>query len=394
MTDLAAAFAPPDLRHSRRRFLLAGIAGLAICAAGAVANPSQFFFSYLLAFMFWLGIALGCLSIVMLHHLSGGAWGLVIRRMLEAGTRTLPLMALLFVPLLFGIPRLYVWARPEVMATDAILREKSLYLNVPFFLIRALFYFAVWAGLAFFLNRWSLEQDRTADPGLARRLQTFSAGGIVLYVLTITFASFDWVMSLEPHWFSTIFGVLFMGGQALSALAFVIAVSVWLAGRTPFGDVLTPSHFHDLGKLLLTFIMLWAYFSLSQFLITWSGNLAEEIPWYVHRLTTGWQWIGLALVVFHFAIPFTILLSRANKRKARVLGFVALGIIVMRIVDLFWMIGPEIHQHGFRVHWLDVVAPLAVGGIWLAYFSWQLGTRPLLPVNDPYLSEALEHHGQ
>lgn len=391
MTDAGTFATIPDLARSRQRLLLVGVGGLALCAVGGFTNPTQFFFSYLLAFMFWLGIALGCLSIVMLHHLSGGAWGLVIRRLLEAGTRTLPLMAILFLPLLLGIPSLYVWARPDVMASDPILREKSLYLNVPFFLARALIYFGVWAGLAHFLNRWSLEQDRTADPALARRLQVLSAGGIVLYALTITFASFDWVMSLEPHWFSTIFGVLFMGGQALSALSFIIAAAVFLATRKPLCDVLLPSHFHDLGKLLMAFIMLWAYFSFSQFLIIWSGNLTEEIPWYMHRLAAGWQWVGIALVLFHFAIPFAILLSRANKRKARILGWVAAGVIVMRVVDLFWLIGPEIHQEGLRVHWLDVAAPLAVGGVWLAWFLWQLGTRPLLPLNDPYLKAALEH---
>ncbi len=393
MTGLAGTYAPPDFRQGRQRLLAVGVIGLAVCAIGAFIDPRQFFFSYLTAFMFWLGIALGCMAIVMLHHLSGGAWGLVIRRVLEAGTRTLPLMALLFVPIAFGARSLYEWARPEVIAADEVLKEKSLYLNVPFFLARAVLYFSIWAGLAYFLNRWSLEQDRTAEPRIARRLQLLSSGGIVLYALTITFASIDWVMSLEPHWYSTIFGVLFMGGQGLSALAFVIGVAVLLSDRKPMAGVLTPSHFHDLGKLLLAFVMLWAYFAFSQFLIIWSGNIAEEIPWYLHRLTTGWQWVGLVLIVFHFAVPFIVLLSRANKRNVRALGVIAAGVIVMRMVDLFWIIGPENHQHGLSVHWLDVVTPLAVGGIWLAAFVTQLSNRPLLPINDPYLADALGHHG-
>ncbi len=393
MNHSADSYAAPSLRQARRRMLLVGSVSLAVSLVGASIDPKQFLYSYLVAFMFWLGIALGCLAIVMLHHLSGGRWGLVIRRMLEAGTRTLPLMALMFVPVAVGVGSLYTWANPDIVAADEILREKSLYLNVPFFLARALVYFGIWAALAYLINRWSLEQDRTADPQLARRLQLVSAGGIVLYALTITFASIDWVMSLEPHWFSTIFGVLFMGGQGLSALSFVIAVAVVLAARKPMNDVLTPSDFQDLGKLLLAFVMLWAYFSFSQFLIIWSGNIAEEVPWYVHRLTNGWQWIGGALILFHFAVPFVVLLSRSSKRRAQTLGAVALVVIVMRLVDLFWLIAPEIHQHGIAVHWLDVLLPIGLGGIWLAHFASQLANRPLLPINDPYLAEAMESGG-
>lgn len=388
--DYATLAHPPDLRRLQQRALLVGIAALALCGLGAIVSPAQFFHSYLMAYMLWLGMALGCLAIAMVHHLSGGAWGVVIRRILEAGTRTLPLMALLFIPLVFGIQSLYVWARPEAVAADEILQDKQIYLNVPFFLTRAAIYFFVWVGVSYFLNRWSLEQDRTAVP-FSRRLQLLSAAGLVLYGLTTTFAAFDWMMSLEPHWFSTIFGVLIMGGQGLSALALVIATAFLLSRRKPFSDVMTTAHFHDLGNLLLAFVMLWAYFAFSQFLIIWSGNLTEEIPWYLHRLQTGWQGIGALLVLFHFAVPFVLLLSRGNKKSAGTLAAVASGLIVMRLVDLFWLIGPEAHSHGFAVHWLDLLAPIGIGGLWIAVFARELDARPLLPLKDPQLEEALAH---
>jgi hypothetical protein len=389
---IRARFAAPELGSASSRALVVGAIGLVLCGIGAVASPRQFLFSYLAAFMLWLGITLGCLAIVMIHHLSGGAWGLVVRRLLEAGTRTLPLMALAFIPIALGVQVLYPWARPEA-AADAILREKALYLNVPFFLARAAVYLVIWGVIAYWLNRWSLEQDRTSDPRLPRRLQLLSAGGIVVYALTITFASIDWVMSLEPHWFSTIFGVLFMGGQGLSALAFTIAVAVLLSSRPPLLHVITAAHLHDLGKLLLAFVMLWAYFSFSQFLIIWSGNVVEEIPWYVHRLGHGWQWVGLALVLFHFAVPFALLLSRDFKRNPRMLAGLALVIVFMRLVDLFWMIGPEANGDVFRVHWLDLAAPFAIGGLWIALYLRQLSTRPLMPTGDPDLAGAFEHTG-
>lgn len=391
MSTAVASYAPPDLRPVRVRAFTTGGVVVAISAIGGLLNPTQFFFSYLIAFMLCLGVTLGCLALMMVHHLSGGAWGVVIRRVLEAATRTLPIVAVLFVPIALSMNVLYLWSRPELVAQDAIIRAKELYLNRPFFLARAVLYFAVWIGLANVLNRWSLRQDETGDPRLARRMQLVSAAGLVLYGLTITFASFDWVMSLEPHWFSTIFGVLLMGGQGLSALAFVIAVSILLASSPPMAGVITPTHLHDLGKLLLAFVMLWAYFSFSQFLIIWSGNLAEEIPYYVHRTHAGWQWIGVMLITFHFAVPFLLLLSRPLKRDPRRLALLALGMLVMRVVDLFFMIGPEAHPEGFVVHWLDLALPLGLAALWFGVFLRQLATRPLLPINEPYLAEALEH---
>ena len=386
--------APPEIGRIQQRSLIIGVVGLVLLLVGALVSqaPEQFFRSYLIGYIFWVGIALGCLAICMLQHLSGGAWGLIIRRLLEAGTRTLPLLALLFLPLLLGAYKyhLYPWAVAEEVNRSEVLKHKALYLNLPFFVGRAVFYFAVWLTLSYLLNRWSREQDQTSDPAIVRRLQVVSGPGLVLYGLTVTFASIDWVMSLEPEWFSTMFGLLLMAGQAVSAMSFVIAMAVLLAKREPMSHVFASHHFHDLGKLLLAFVMLWAYFNFSQFLIIWAGNLPEEIPWYLHRLHSGWRYVGLALVLLHFALPFVLLLSRDLKRNARKLVLVAVIVIIMRFVDLLWMIAPEFNKEGFHVHWMDLVAPIGIGGLWLAVFTRQLKSRPLLPLNDPNLQEALE----
>src|SRR3954467_4132503 len=290
----------PVLASLQRRLLLAGAAGAVISAVGWFVNATQFFQSYLMAYMFVLGLTLGCLALGMVHQMSGGAWGVVIRRPIGAASRVIPVLTLMFLPIVFGMHHLYEWTHEDVVARDVILQGKRLYLNTPFFLIRAAIYFAAWNALAYFLNTWSLEQDRTGDPRIARRMQVLSGGGLVAYGLTITFPSFDWLMSLEPHWFSTIYGVLIVGGQGLTAMAFLVTALVWLSGRRPLSDIVVPEHFHDLANLMLAFVMLWAYFSFSQYLIIWSGNLPEEIAWYLHRLQTGWRFIAILLVVFHF----------------------------------------------------------------------------------------------
>ena len=369
----------------QRMALIAGLVGVALCLAGVLGDREQFLRSYLVAYLFFLGIALGSLAILMIQYLTGGAWGAVVRRVLEAATRTLPLMAVLFLPIALGLSDLYEWARPEAVAHDAALQHKSLYLNVPFFVVRAVLYFTTWIVVATLLNRWSADQDQAADPRLSRRLEMLSRGGILLYGLTMTFAAVDWGMSLEPHWFSTIYGVLFMGGQGLSTFAFAIPVAALLADRPPLARIIGAEQFHDLGKLMLAFVMLWAYFNLSQFLIIWSANLPEEIPFYLRRMQGGWQYLGVALIVFHFALPFLVLLSRDVKRHPRALAVVAVGILAARFLDLFWLLRPASVPGVLAVHWLDLATLVAVGGVWLWLVIGQLKSRPLVPIHDPYL---------
>ena len=402
MSDRVHAAASPAIVAAidrvRRPALIAGIVALLGCAAGAFLSPAAFFRGYLFAYVFFTGLSLGCLAVVMLHHLTGGAWGIPIRRMLESGTRTLPLLAVLFLPIALGMKWLYPWARPEELDKDHLLQAKAAYLNVPFFLGRTILYFAVWIAVAYFINRWSLEQDNGGSPALTRRLQLVSAGGLVAYGLTMTFASIDWVMSLEPRWFSTMYGVLYIAGQALNALAFVTAALVLLSREPPFAGYVRSSHFHDLGKLLLAFVMFWSYVAFAQYLIIWAGNLPEEIPWYLRRLAGGWGWVGAALVVLHFALPFLLLLPETANRNPRLLASVAALVVAMRLVDVFWLVRPVFTQTGvsprtahFQLHWLDLAAPIGIGGVWLAVFLWQLEERPLLPVNDPEFAAYAEH---
>jgi hypothetical protein len=383
----------PGLERLQQGSLLTGGLALALCGMGAYFDPGVYFRSYLVAYLFWVGLSLGCMAVVMLHHLTGGAWGFVIRRPLESGATTFPLMAVLIVPILLGLPRLYDWAGPEAGAGAVFGRFRHLYLNTSSFLLRTALYFGAWIALAYFLNKWSEEQDRTGEPSLSARLQALSGPGLVIYGLTVTFASVDWAMSLEPGWFSTIYGMIFMASQGLVAMAFGIVVVKALAARQPLSEIVSPSHFHDLGNLLLAFVMLWAYLAFSQFLIIWSGNLQDEIPWYVSRGTGRWGWLAVFLIVFHFAVPFLLLLSRDVKRRMRVLAAVAASLIVLSWVDIYWIVMPafDFSRSGPHVRPMDFLALLGIGGIWMAWFVSRLKARPLIPLHDPRFAGVLNH---
>jgi hypothetical protein len=383
------------IARAGRRGLIIGVIGFVVCGIiGAMSGFDRAAWSGLISFNYWLGLALGSMALMMLHQLSGGRWGVVVRRPLEAAANTLPLLAGFFLLLMvFGMDTLYEWAIPSHVEGDHILEHKASYLNVPFFALRAVFYFAVWYGMTTIFRRLSLKQDETGDPRIGDKLRTLSAPGIVAYVLTISFASVDWVMSLDAHWFSTIFGVLTLGGQGLSALAFGVAIVVLLARSEPMASVVKPLNYHDLGKLMLAFVMLWAYFNLSQFLIIWAGNLPEEIPWYLRRMAGHWKWLGLGLVFGHFAFPFLLLLSADLKKRGSTLSKVALLVLVMRAVDIIWLIAPEFHGEsdagwisGFA---MDIAAIVGLGGLWVAWFCRSLGSRALIPPHDPNLA-ALE----
>jgi len=377
----------------RTKSLITGVLALVLCFIGWFFNRGELFRAYLIAYVFWIGVPLGCLGVLMIHHLVGGTWGFVIQRCLEAAVRTFPIMAVLFVPLLFGLPDLYIWARSAVVAADPVLREKAAYLNFPFFFIRALIYFAIWFAIGFFLSKWSQAQERSADPAFTQRLQTLSGPGLVLYGLTVTFSAIDWLMSLEPHWYSTIFGMIFMVSHGLVALTFVIGAAYFLSGREALRQIVAPWVLQDLGNLLLAFIMLWAYLSFSQFLLIWVENLQHEIPWYLHRLTGGWAAIGIALIVLQFALPFVLLLSRAVKRKPGALAAVAGAVAVMHFIELFWFVAPTFHPDGFSLHWTTILAPVGIGGVWLWSFFSCLKGRSLLPMHDPRFLAILEEHG-
>ena len=384
---------PPVVQTIGRRSLIIGVIAGGIAIAGAVFQPAVFFRGYLLSFMAWLGIALGSMAILMLRHLTKGGWGMIIRRILGAAMRTLPLLALLFIPLLFALPRLYPWARPLGDVPDKNLRQHlqnitHSYLNAHGFIIRAIIYFAIWSTLIYLLTKWSKEQDRPPLRDNSARFKVLSGPGIILYGFTISFAAIDWTMSLDPSWISTIYPLIILIGEVLSALCFAVVIERILFRYRPMSELLKPEYVHDHGKFMLTFIMVWAYFSFSQWLIIWAGNLPEEITWYTKRLGGGWGWIGLFLVLFHFAVPFAILLSRPFKRDVTKLVWLAMWLMLMRYLDLFWVIEPNFSKT-ITVTWADIIVPVAMGGLWLAYFCRNLASMPLVPAYDAFASEVL-----
>ncbi len=386
--------APPVVRIIGMRSLVIGLVFSALAGVGAYLRPDEFFRAYLLGFMCWLGVTLGSLAFLMVRHVTGGTWGMVIQRIQDAAMRCLPLTTLLFIPILFGLPRLYVWARPLDSIADKHLREHladitQSYLNVHGFMIRAAIYFAIWNVLAFFLSKWSRELDHPPMRSLSSRFKALSSPGLILYAFSIGFAAIDWLMSIDPTWISTMYGLIILIGEIMSAMCFAVVIERILSDYEPMRTMLKPSYVHDHGKWMLAFVMVWAYFSFSQLLIIWAGNLPDEITWYIHRIGPEWGGMALFLAVFQFCVPFALLLSRPLKRNIHRLAFLAAWIMFMRYVDLFWIIEPN-YSLSFHVTLLDVVVPVAIGGLWLAMFFHNLGSRPLLAAYDIQAQEVLE----
>jgi hypothetical protein len=390
MAVATALLLPTDHPIHRVQRVALGLSGLGLvgCIAFGLADVDAFLQAWLVAWYYCVGTALGCLGVLMLTHVTGGAWGASIRRVLEAGARTLPLLAVAFLPIVFGMPHVYEWANPDLVRHDELLQWKAPYLNVPFFLARAVIYFALWIGLTRLLTSWSLEQDRTGDRRLLTKLEYLSRGGIVALVATMTFASFDWTMSLQPPWYSSIYGAIFVAASGISAFAIAIVATALLVSAPPVRGVVGLDQLHDLGKLQLGFVMIWAYFSLSQGLIIFAANLPEEITWYLARTNGGWQYLFEALALFQFCVPFLLLLSRPLKRNPNRLAGVALLLLAVRYVDSFWVIMPAFQTAGharFVVHPVDLAALLAVGGAWVWFFVRNLEGRSLVPLRDPSL---------
>ena len=402
MANLDNYYAPAEINRWRTLALGVGGVALIIWAVGLYFDKEQALLSWLLGFIFWGGIGIGCLGVLMLQYLTGGAWGIVIRRILEAGTRTLPVIVLMFIPLAIGVytHSFYEWT--NMSPDDHAIKERGIYLLPWFWIVRSGIYFALWGVMVYLLNKWSAQQDQTKTVEdsrlLLERASRFSGPTMVVYALVVTFAVVDWMLTLDPHWFSTIWGLLFVAGWALSCFCFVVANLAYLSDKAPMNRVVGKRHFHDLGKLMLALVMVWAYFNFSQFLIIWAGNLPEETGWLLTRMKGGWGYIGVGLILFHFAFPFLVLLQQDFKRKARWLATLAIFILVMRIVDMFYLIGPSARVAAdsfapgtFSVSWMDFVAPVAVGGIWLWWFFGELMKRPLVPAMDPYFEGAISH---
>ena len=383
---------PAEAAGWQKRYLAVGVLAAVATVVGLFMQSEQAMRGYLIGYMLWLGLSLGCLSLLMVQHLSGGLWGLSIRRILEAGSRVLPLMLVLWIPLFLGRHYLYGW-----MSGDGVSERNAWYLNMGFWWIRQVIYFAVWLGLMWVLNKRSGLQDEPSAVGHQPRFQLISGIGILLYALTISFAAVDWVMSLDPHWGSTIYGMIFMVGEGLSALSFCIIMLAVLTRYSPMREIIKAEQFHDIAKLMLAFVMLFAYFSFSQWLIIWAGNLPEEISFYLARIRGGWGLIALAIILFHFALPFALLLSRNLKRDGRKMIGLALLLMFMRLVDIYWYVVPNFaHARGhFYFSFWYLVAPVGLGGLWLGYFFYNLRQRPILPAYEPQMASLLHQrsHG-
>ena len=383
--------APPGVNRVQSLGWIVGGIALLLAVVGAFLKPDEFYQAYLFSYMLVVGLTLGSLGLLMLQHLTGGRWGIILRRPLEAASRNVPLILVLFVPIIFGMKSLYsAWLDPEKLKAEPLSDFQQRYLTHSGFLVRAVIYFVIWLALMWIFNRWSKQQDEQRDDReLRQRFKRWSGPGVILYVLAMTFAAIDWVMSLSPHWASTIYGFIFVAGQAISAMCLMIIVVVLLSG-TPVYSFIHKHHLHDLGKWLFAFNMLWAYFDFSQLLIIWSGNQPEEISFYRARLYGAWGVVAVMVLLFTFALPFLILLSAHVKKTPSLISKVAIWMLLFRLVDLYWMTRPEFTSHPMP-SWLDIVVPVALLGLWVGFFAMNLKQRPLLPLGDPKLAEAIAH---
>ena len=383
---------PPG--HSWNRLPMIGgacaLLGIVLCAILGAGNPKQFFFSWLVSFLFFLSLALGGLFFVLIQYASQGGWGIVVRRIGETIFATLPVMAALFVPLLFGLSDLFSWAVHGAAEHDALLRWKAPFLNVPFFLIRAVIYFACWSFIALMYYRGSRGQDVSGDPqGVTARLRRLAGPSIIVLALTQTFASIDWIMSLNPHWYSTMFGVYFFAGSFVGFIALLSLLAATMRSAGLLDTVITAEHLQDIGKLLFAFTAFWAYIGFSQFFLIWYANLPEETIFYKARLAGSWKAMSVFLMVGHFGIPFFYLMGRAVKRRGLTLGIGGAWLLAMHFVDLYWQVMPTLHPEGVSVSVLDVAACVAIGGCFVAAAGWLMRRQALVPLRDPKLAESL-----
>jgi hypothetical protein len=370
--------------------LVIGILGLVLSAFGYFQDKTQLFHSYLTAFSFWLSIGLGGLFFTMLHHLVNATWSVVLRRLSESVMVTLPFMIVLFVPVALGMHELYQWSHADVVAADEILQKKTAYLNTGFFLVRAVLYFAIWSLLAWSLYKTSLAQDKEHHQSQIARMRRISAPGMILFALTSTFAAFDWLMSLDAHWYSTIFGAYIFSGGFLAVLSFLILIAIYQRKQGVLSETITVEHYHDLAKLTFAFIIFWAYMGFSQYFLIWYANIPEETVWFLHRWEGSWKAVSLVIVFGHFAFPFVVLITRAAKRSFPVLAAAAGWILLMRWVDLHWVVLPNLHHHGAHLSWLDLTTMLGIGGLFVWFFWRRYTSRAAVPVKDPSLEESIQ----
>lgn len=391
MTIDAKTFKLTDSGKLGNLSMIIGAIGLLLSVLAWITDSQRFFYAWLTAFVFWVSLGLGGLFFTMLHNLTASKWSVVIRRISETLMIQLPWMFLAFIPVLFGMHDLYHWTDADHVAHDALLQAKAPYLNVTFFAIRTVIYFAIWSFTAWKLYRFSVSHDQTGDPDILVRMRKFSAIGMLLFAPTITFAAFDWLMSMDPHWYSTIFGVYAFGGTFFGALGLITVICLWLRRGGILKDVITVEHYHDLGKLMFGFTVFWSYIAFSQYFLIWYGNVPEETVWYLHRWEGNWKTISLVLLFGHFMLPFVALIFRNTKRNLALMTFFALWFMLMHWIDLYWLVYPTfpVMKHGFSISWMEAATVIGLGGVFLGMFWRRLRSQALVPVNDPFLERSM-----
>lgn len=377
-------------RVLRLSALIAVLGLAASLGLGAAAGSARFYQAYLVNFAFFLSLSLGALFFVLIQHVTGATWSVVVRRLAETLAANLPWLGLLAIPVLLGMRQLYPWSDPVHAAHDPLLAAKAPYLNPGFFIVRLAIYFLVWTWLSLYYYRRSCAQDATGDLAHTHGMQRLSGPGLVLFALTVSFASFDLLMSLNPHWFSTIFGVVIFAGSMMSCYATLALTGLWLTKNGELTHTITTANLHDAGKMMFGFTVFWAYVSFSQYYLIWYGNIPEETAWYYRRLQDGWQSIGLLLILGHFIVPFWVLMSRHVKRNRTMLGIGAGWMLLMHFVDLYFMVMPTLH-HGLHPHWADLTAVLGIGGLYIAFFARRLASAPVVAHRDPQLVASMEY---
>jgi hypothetical protein len=388
--SISDQFKLPENISAGRIALIAGGAGLALSALGFFIDVKQFYHSYLAAFVFWTTIGLGGLFFTMLHHLTGATWSVVLRRFAESIMVALPFLVIFFLPIIPGLHDLYHWTHKEAVAADHILQQKTPWLNVPFFLIRVLIYFGIWFLLARTLHGYSLKQDEDTGTDLPDKMRKLSAPGMLLFALTLTYAAFDWLMSLNPHWYSTIFGVYIFTGSLLGGLAFILLSALYLRGKGVLENAITIEHYHDLAKLLFAFTVFWAYISFSQYMLIWYGNIPEETEFFLQRWEGSWKIISLVIVFGHFALPFLILATRAAKRNLNLLRVMGIWFLIIHWVDIYWVVMPNLHEEGFSLSWMDLTTMVGIGGLFVWFFWKQFAQHATVPLKDPKLEKSIQ----
>ena len=393
--DPALVSIPHDHPWARLPYVFAACGAVGVLASlglvwGSVVEPAQFFFSWLTSFLYFLSLALGGMFFVLVSYVTRASWSVVVRRLAESAMATIPLFLVLFVPLVFGMHALFHWTDADAVAHDHLLQAKQPYLNTTFFVVRALVYFACWIGIA----TWFLRQSRLQDHGdasgrITDRMVKVSAPALVAFSVTVSFAAIDWIMTLDAHWYSTIFGVYFFAGSTVGIFALLILLAAAMGRAGLLGGTVTVEHFHDLGKMLFAFTVFWAYIGFSQYFLIWYGNIPEETVWYVHRTEGSWAAVTATLAWGHFAVPFLFLMPRTVKRRTGLLAVGAVWMLLMHLVDLYWLIMPVLHSHDAHLSVVDVTSLVGIGGLFLGAVLFVLRRQPVVPVRDPRLAESL-----